>query len=81
MKKYQASGAIGMLLTLLVIGIVFIAVMPSLKGTGGAGGSFFMDGDSIDAKSVETHVNQQVEDIERLRKNNLKELNNINQEF
>ena len=80
MKRFEASGAIGLLLTLLVIGIVFISVMPTLKGNSGSGG-FFMDSPGLETKSVETHVNQQVEEIERLRKNNLKNMNNINQEY
>ena len=79
MKKFEASGAIGLLLTLLVISIVFIMVMPTLKGNGSGSGSF--DSSTVNTKSVETQVNEQVEEIEKLRENSLKDLNNINQEY
>ena len=64
MRRLPASGAIGMLLTLLIIAVLFIMMMPTLKNTGGAG---FM-GSSIKKESVEEHVNKQVEDIQRMRR-------------
>ncbi len=80
MKRFEASGAIGLLLTLLVISIVFISVMPTLKGDNNNGG-LFGNSSGLDAKSVETRVNEQVKEIENLRKNNLKDMDNINQEY
>lgn len=80
MKKLNASGAIGMLLTLLIISIVFISVMPTLKGNISSGGSF-AGGPALETKSVEEHVDQQVRDIEKMRKESLKNLGDINQEF
>lgn len=63
MKKLSASGAIGLLISMLIIAVLFILMMPTLKNTGGAG----IYGSSIDKKSVEERVNNQVEEIQNMR--------------
>lgn len=63
MKKLSASGAIGLLISMLIIAVLFILMMPTLKNTGGAG----IYGSSIDKKSVEERVNKQVEEIQNMR--------------
>lgn len=64
MKKLQAEGAIGLLLGLLIISIIFIMMMPSLKNVSGGAG---MGGSSVNKESVEEHVDKTVQDIERMR--------------
>lgn len=63
MKKFTAGGAIGMLLTLLIISLLFILMMPTLKNTATSG----ISGSSVDTKSVEEQVNRQVEEIQNMR--------------
>lgn len=63
MKKLNASGAIGLLITMLIIAVLFIIMMPTLKGGSSAG----LSGSSINQKSVEEQVNKQLEDIQNLR--------------
>lgn len=63
MKKFTAGGAIGMLLTLLIISLLFILMMPTLKNTAASG----ISGSSVDTKSVEEQVNKQVEEIQNMR--------------
>jgi len=75
MRKYSAGGAIGMLLTLLIIAVLFIIMVPSLKNTGTAGFS----GSSIDKKSVEEQVNKQVEEIENKRRQTIQYNNQAEQ--
>lgn len=65
MKKLQAEGAIGLLLGLLIISIIFIMMMPTLKNVSGGAG---MSGSSVNKKSVEEHVDKTVQDIERMRR-------------
>ena len=62
MKRLNASGAISMLLAMLIIALLFIFMMPMLKDFGGAG----LSGTSLNKESVEEHVNKQVEEIERM---------------
>lgn len=76
MKK-TASSAIGMLLTMLIIGLLFITMMPTLKETGGSG----LFGSSLNKKSVESRVNQQVKDIEKIRKQNAEEYKKVDQDY
>ena len=54
MKKLNASGAIGLLITMLIIAVLFIIMMPTLKGGSSAG----LSGSSINQKSVEEQVNK-----------------------
>lgn len=65
MKKLQAEGAIGLLLGLLIISIIFIMMMPTLKSVSGGAG---MSGTSIDKKSVEEQVDKTVDDIQKMRR-------------
>ena len=63
MRKYPASGAIGMLLTKLIIALLFIMMMPTLKNTG----STNLEQSPINKQSVEQEVNQKLEEIQNLR--------------
>ena len=63
MKKLNASGAIGLLISMLIIAILFFFFFPALKGGSSAG----LSGSSINQKSVEEQVNKQLEDIEKMR--------------
>lgn len=65
MKKLSAFGAIGMLITLLIIGLMFALMMPTLKDIGG-GGIFGQSG--LNQKSVETQINNKIQDIESYKK-------------
>jgi len=77
MKAKRASGAISMLLAMLIIAILFIFMMPMLKDFGGLN----LGGNSINQESVEEHVNKQVEEIERMRQQTIDINQNINQEY
>lgn len=64
MKKLKAEGAIGLLLGLLILSIIFIMMMPTLRNIfGGAG----INGSSIKQENVEQQVDKAVEDIQRMR--------------
>ena len=78
MRKLKASGAIGMLLTILIIGLMFALIIPLLKGLGG--GKTFSNS-SINNKSAEEELNKKIEDIEKYRNQTSKESEKINQEY
>lgn len=77
MQKKRAFGAIGMLLTILIIALMFIFMLPALKNTGSTG----LGESSINKESVEQQVNKQVEEIEKMRQQTININNNINQEY
>lgn len=77
MQTRKASGAIGMLLAMLIIALLFIFMMPTLKNASSTG----LSESSLNKESVEQQVNQQVEEIERIRKQTIDINNNLNQEF
>lgn len=77
MKKLNASGAIGMLLAMLIIALLFILMMPALKNTSSTG----LGESSINKESVEEQVNQQVNEIEKIRQQTVEMNNNANQEY
>lgn len=64
MKQLSASGAIGLLLTLLIIAVLFIIMMPTLKSTGSAS----LTPSSIKQESIEDEVNQKLNEIQNMRK-------------
>lgn len=72
MNKLQGSGAIGMLLALLIIAILFIIMMPNIKTMNS--NQFYKN--SINSKSVEDHVNKQLEDIKNMRQQTIQYNNN-----
>ena len=76
MVKKSAMGAIGMLLTLFIIALLFITLMPALKDSGGAS----IHGTSLDKKSVESRVQQQVSEIEAAKRMTEDYTNKVNQE-
>ena len=77
MSFKKANSAIGMLLTLLIVSLLFILMMPHLKDfSSGA-----LSGTSLNKESVESRVNQQVTDIENARKAVEESMNKVNQEY
>lgn len=64
MKKLKAEGAIGLLLGLLIISIIFIMMMPTFRNISGGAG---INGSSIKQENVEPQVDKAVEDIQRMR--------------
>ena len=72
MKKLSASGAIGLLLTMLIIALLFIMLMPSIKSSGGTN----LDASPIKQESLEVEVNQKLNEIQNMRNQSL----NINHE-
>ncbi len=64
MKKLKAEGAIGLLLGLLIISVIFIMMMPALRNVSGGAG---INGSSIKQESVEQQVDKTVEEIQRMR--------------
>ena len=77
MKKLNASGAIGMLLAMLIIALLFILMMPVLKNTSSTG----LGESSINKESVEEQVNQQVNEIEKIRQQTVEMNNKATQEY
>ena len=77
MKKLNASGAIGMLLAMLIIALLFILMMPTLKNTFSTG----LGKSSINKESVEEQVNQQVNEIEKIRQQTVEMNNKATQEY
>lgn len=77
MKKLNASGAIGMLLAMLIIALLFILMMPTLKNTSSTG----LGKSSINKESVEEQVNQQVNEIEKIRQQTVEMNNKATQEY
>lgn len=63
MRKLSANGAIGLLITLLIISVVFIMTMPALKNSG----SVNLNSSSIKQESLEEEVNQKLNDIQNMR--------------
>lgn len=77
MKKLNASGAIGMLLAMLIIALLFILMMPTLKNTSSTG----LGESPINKESVEEQVNQQVNEIEKIRQQTVEMNNKATQEY
>ena len=77
MKKLRAFGAIGMLITLLIIGLMFAIMMPTLKDTG-FGGLFGKS--SLNQESVETQINDKIKDIENYKQQNINYIQQNSQE-
>lgn len=77
MKKLNASGAIVMLLAMLIIALLFILMMPTLKNTSSTG----LGESSINKESVEEQVNQQVNEIEKIRQQTVEMNNKATQEY
>ncbi len=77
MKRLNASGAIGMLLAMLIIALLFILMMSTLKNVSSTG----LGESSINKESVEEQVNQQVNEIEKIRQQTVEMNNKANQEY
>lgn len=69
-----AFGAISILLTLVIIGIIFIMTIPALKSVSGSG----IGASSIKQESAEEKANEMIKDIERMRKESIDYYNNQN---
>lgn len=78
MKKYTAAAAIGLLITLVIICILFLVMVLAFKNTGSGG---FIWGDAFNKKDVESQVEQQINNIEGIRSKNVNEYKKIEQEF
>ena len=63
MKKLSASGAIGLLLTLLIIAVIFIIMMPSIKRSS----SVNLNSSPVKQESIEEEVNQKLNEIQNMR--------------
>ena len=61
-------GVIDLLLGLVIISVIFMLMMPTLKG----GSSLNIYGSSQNPKSIQEHVNQQVQEIEQMRRQSIK---------
>lgn len=73
MRKLTASGAIGLLLTLLIIAVAFILLMPSIKSTTGT----TLETSPIKQESLEDEVNQKLNEIQNMRNQTIEQQNNI----
>ena len=67
----KAVGAIGMLISLLIISIIFILMMPTIKdfGTGQIGAS------SVNNQNLEHKIDEQVNEIMKIRRQQAEQLN------
>lgn len=73
MKKFSASGAIGLLITLLIIAIAFILTMPSIKSST----STNIETSPIKYESIEDEVNQKLNEIQNMRNQAIEQQNSI----
>ncbi len=73
MKKFSASGAIGLLITLLIIAIAFILTMPSIKSST----STNIETSPIKHESIEDEVNQKLNEIQNMRNQAIEQQNSI----
>lgn len=73
MKKFSASGAIGLLITLLIIAIAFILTMPSIKSST----STNIETSPIKHESIEEEVNQKLNEIQNMRNQAIEQQNSI----
>lgn len=70
-----AFGTISMLLTLLIIGIVFVMTIPMLKSTSSSG----LGQSSIKQDNIEEQVDEMVKEIEKMRQQSIDYYNEQNQ--
>ncbi len=73
MKKLSASGAIGLLLTLLIFAVIFILLMPSIKSST----SNNLNTSTIKQESIEDEVNQKLNEIQNMRNRAIEQQNSI----
>ena len=73
--KRNAFGAIDMLIGLVITAFLFIMMMNAMKGTS----SLKINDTPIDTKSVQVHIDEQVNEIQTIRQMNI-DLNNKTQE-
>lgn len=75
MKKY-AFGAIDLLLALVVTSIIFITMIPTMKNISSIGGK----GDTLNTKSVQQQVDEQVNQIQAAKDKINQEQMEVNKE-
>ena len=74
----KAYAAVGMLITLVIIAILFIILMPHLKDTGSGSGIYKSPSD---VKSAESEAYTRIKEIENLRQQAQEDYNKAGQEF
>ena len=72
MKK-GAFGAIDLLIGLVITAFVFLIGMNAMKGLS----SVNLNGNSVDTKSVQEHVDEQVNEIENMRQQSINYQQNV----
>ncbi len=72
MKK-DAFGAIDLLIGLVITAFVFLIGMNAMKGLS----SINLNGNSVDTKSVQEHVDEQVNEIENMRQQTINYQQNV----
>jgi len=78
MKSKSGYAAVGMLITLIIIAVLYAIMMPTLKDVNGGGGIFQSP---TDVKSVESQVNEKINEIENLREQARKDLETDSQDY
>lgn len=76
MVKKNAFGTVEILLTLLIVSIIFIAIIPLFQSS-----SSLSTKSSADNTSIQKNIDEQVNQIENIKKQNTKMLENINQDY
>ena len=72
MKQLSASGAIGLLLTMLIIALLFIMLMPSIKHSGGTN----LNVSPIKHETLEDEINQKLNEIQNMRNQSIQPIVN-----
>ncbi len=67
-----AFGAVGMLLTILIIGLIAVMTLPMLKSTSGTN----LNNSSINYESAEDKANEMIDDIQKKRQEAIEYYNN-----
>ncbi len=70
-----AFGTISMLLTLLIVGLIFVMTIPMLKSTSSSG----LGQSSIKQDNIEEQVDEMVKEIEKMRQQSIDYYNEQNQ--
>ena len=70
-----ASGTISMLLTLLIVGLIFVMTIPMLKSTSSSG----LGKSTLKQDNVEEQVDEMVKEIEKMRQQSIDYYNEQNQ--
>ena len=63
MKRFSASWAVGLLITMVIIALLFIMMLPSIKHSGGTN----LDTSPLKYDNLEDEINQKLNEIQNMK--------------